>query len=159
MNCPSFPQALIAGAWPPGQWSAMADRPPRSGRAAVDAAAARGTLSRRGMTAAYCHRCRVPGERDLICVPWRFVARRAPGGPGTSLDRVMSSPLAASTIDPDEHLRPAHNFRYGGVSMNEHPNAVIVRSAYEAFANGDGAALAALLDDGCLLYTSPSPRD
>jgi ketosteroid isomerase-like protein len=32
--------------------------------------------------------------------------------------------------------------------MNEHPNAAIVRSAYEAFANGDGAALAALLDDG-----------
>src|SRR6516165_11585688 len=73
---------------------------------------------------------------------------------GTSLDRVMSSPLAASTIDPDDHLRPAHDFRYGGVSMNEHPNAVIVRSAYEAFANGDGAALAALLDDGIIWHES-----
>src|SRR5215472_3341593 len=53
-----------------------------------------------------------------------------------------------------KHLRPAHDFRYGGVSMNEHPNAVIARSAYEAFANGDGAALAALLDEGIVWHES-----
>jgi len=38
--------------------------------------------------------------------------------------------------------------------MNEHPNAAIVRSAYEAFAKGDGAALAALLDDGIVWHES-----
>ena len=38
--------------------------------------------------------------------------------------------------------------------MNEHPNAAIVRSAYEAFANGDGAALAGLLDDGIVWHES-----
>ena len=38
--------------------------------------------------------------------------------------------------------------------MNEHPNAAIVRSAYEAFATGDGAALAALLDDDITWHES-----
>jgi ketosteroid isomerase-like protein len=38
--------------------------------------------------------------------------------------------------------------------MNEHLNAAIVRSAYEAFANGDGAALAALLDDDITWHES-----
>lgn len=32
--------------------------------------------------------------------------------------------------------------------MNEHPNAAIVRSAYESLETGDVAAFAALLDDG-----------
>ena len=35
-------------------------------------------------------------------------------------------------------------------------NAAIVRSAYEAFANGDGAALAGLLDDG-IAWHEPTP--
>lgn len=38
--------------------------------------------------------------------------------------------------------------------MNEHLNAAIVRSAYEAFANGDGAALAALIDDDITWHES-----
>jgi ketosteroid isomerase-like protein len=38
--------------------------------------------------------------------------------------------------------------------MNEHPNAVTVRSAYEAMEKGDVAALAALLDDGVIWHES-----
>jgi hypothetical protein len=44
--------------------------------------------------------------------------------------------------------------------MNEHPNAAIVRSAYEAFGKGDVAALAALPDDGIVWHEStPSGWD
>ena len=38
--------------------------------------------------------------------------------------------------------------------MNEHPNAAIVRSAYEALEKGDVAAFAALLDDNITWHES-----
>jgi ketosteroid isomerase-like protein len=38
--------------------------------------------------------------------------------------------------------------------MSEHPNAAIVRSAYEAMAKGDVAAFAALLDDDVTWHES-----
>ncbi len=38
--------------------------------------------------------------------------------------------------------------------MNEHPNAAIVRSAYEAMEKGDVAAFAELLDDGIIWHES-----
>ena len=38
--------------------------------------------------------------------------------------------------------------------MNEHPNAAIIRSAYEAVEKGDVAAYAALLDDDIIWHES-----
>ena len=38
--------------------------------------------------------------------------------------------------------------------MSEHPNAAIVRSAYEAFGRGDVPAFAGLLDDGIIWHES-----
>lgn len=38
--------------------------------------------------------------------------------------------------------------------MNEHPDAAIIRSGYEAMEKGDMAALAALLDDGITWHES-----
>jgi ketosteroid isomerase-like protein len=38
--------------------------------------------------------------------------------------------------------------------MNKHPNAAIVRSAYEAMEKGDMTAFAALLDDGIIWHES-----
>lgn len=38
--------------------------------------------------------------------------------------------------------------------MNEHPDAAIIRSAYEAMEKGDVAAFAALLDDGITWHES-----
>ena len=40
--------------------------------------------------------------------------------------------------------------------MSEHPNAAIVRSAYEAMEKGDMAAFAALLDDD-IIWHEPKP--
>ena len=38
--------------------------------------------------------------------------------------------------------------------MSEHPNAVVIRSVYEAISKGDMAAVAALLDDDITWYES-----
>lgn len=38
--------------------------------------------------------------------------------------------------------------------MNEHPNAAVVRSAYEAMEKGDVAGVAELLDDGIIWHES-----
>lgn len=38
--------------------------------------------------------------------------------------------------------------------MSEHPNAAVIRSAYEAMGKGDMAAVAALLDDDITWYES-----
>jgi ketosteroid isomerase-like protein len=43
-----------------------------------------------------------------------------------------------------------------GKSMSEHPNATVIRSAYEAMDRGDVAAFAALLDDDIIWYESTS---
>ncbi|MBF4764394.1 nuclear transport factor 2 family protein [Nocardioides islandensis] len=40
--------------------------------------------------------------------------------------------------------------------MSEHPNAAVIRSAYEAMGKGDVAAFAALLDDDIIWYESTS---
>jgi uncharacterized protein len=38
--------------------------------------------------------------------------------------------------------------------MNEHPNAAVIRSAYEAISKGDMAAYTALLDDDIIWHES-----
>jgi ketosteroid isomerase-like protein len=48
----------------------------------------------------------------------------------------------------------SYTFSEENLAMNEHPNAVTVRSAYEAMEKGNVAAFVALLDDGITWHES-----